>query len=169
MKVLLVIFLLLPFRHSFSQSLTLADFDTIVLKQAQKKGLTPDVYRFINGKIDFSSIYGHNASNGDFQLKGETFKKSATKEIFWVEIKERDALKKLITCSMGYTAPAPVISKMKQDLLRNGYKYSKKKKYYIKRKNSREYMTAEVRKQCVYVSEFDDQPEILFTAVKRLR
>ncbi|MBC9934048.1 hypothetical protein [Chitinophaga qingshengii] len=169
MRIFLVIFLLLPFQYAFSQSLTLADFDTIVSKQHQQKGLTPDVYRFINGKIDFASIYGSNASNGDFRLKGETFKKRKTKELLWVEIKEHDARRKLITCSMGYTAPALVISKMKEDLLRNGYKYRKKKKYYIKRKNRREYMTAEVKKHSVYVSEFDDQPEILFTGVKQLK
>lgn len=168
MKKLLFVFLVFTSGPVFAQSLTLTDLDTIVSKQDRKQGLNADVYRFIETKIRFSSIYGHEDSSGKFQLTGETFKNTGTKEIFWVEVQETNAHKKIISCVMGYTAPEPVIRKMEQDLQRNGYRYRKRKKYYIKRKSRKEYILAKI-KHTTYVSEFDDQPEILFTAFKQLK
>ena len=70
---------------------------------------------------------------------------------------------------MGYTAPEPTILKMEQDLRLKGYKYKKRKKYYIKRKNRKEYTTVSMRAHSQYVSEFDSQPEMIFTAYKRIK
>lgn len=169
MRYTVAIFLLFLFQYSFSQSLSLSDVDTIISKQNQKLGLNGDTYRFIKSKIDFASIYGSDGSDGQFRMKGETFKNAATKEILWVEIRESNPRKKLISCTMGYTAPGDVIRKMEEDLSMNGYKYSKKKKYYIKRNNRKAYVIAQVRKHSSYVSEFDSQPEMLFTAIKKLK
>ncbi len=169
MKNTLLILCLSLSGHSFSQSFTLADFDSIVAKQNIQSGLSGNAYRFVKEKIEVASFYGSEDKAGTFHMKGETFKNSHTREILWIEIRETNAAKKMIGCTMGYTAPDTVIHKMEKELGQNGYRYKKRKKYYIKRKNRKEYIIAQKKKNSAYVSEFDSQPELLFTAYKKLK
>lgn len=170
MKALVVSLLIFVAQVSFAQSIRIKDFEIIVMMQERKIGLSLDAYYFIDRKIPFHSISGSGTSqDGGFNLTAQTFRKNKTKEILEVSIREKDSIKNIIALEVRYTAPKHIIEKMEKELLENGYKYKKRKKYYIKRNSRKEQNIVTIRDHCLYVSEFDEQPEIIYTIQKRLK
>jgi len=170
MKALFVSLFIFVTQVSFGQSIRIKDFDIILMMQERKIALSLDAYYFIDRKIPFYSISGSGTSqDGGFNLTAQTFRKNKTKEILEISIREKDSIKNIITLEMRYTAPKHIIQKMEKDLLENGYKYKKKKKYYIKKNARKEQNIVVIRDHCLYVSEFDEQPEIIYTMQKRLK
>ncbi|RZL19659.1 MAG: hypothetical protein EOO96_25815 [Pedobacter sp.] len=170
MRVLVISILVLVTQISFAQSIRIEDFAIIVMMQERKIGLSLDAYYFIDRKIPFYSISGSGKSqDGGFNLTAQTFRKNKTKEILEISIREKDSVKNIITLEMRYTAPEYIIKKMEKELLENGYKYKKKRKHYIKRNSRKEQDIVMIREHSLYVSEFDEQPEIVYTIQKRLK
>ncbi|MDR6782899.1 hypothetical protein ABIE26_000613 [Pedobacter africanus] len=170
MKKILSVLLIILTKIAFAQSISVKDFDTIVVKQKHPKSLSGDTYRFIERKIPFYSISGSAPynQNGNIQVTAETFRNNSTQEILQVSVRETDSIKHIISIEIRYTAPKPVIQEMEKSFRENGYRYKKRKKQYIRKKTRKEYQMITTRANCLYVSEFDQQPEIVFTTHKDL-
>ncbi|SMD04103.1 hypothetical protein [Pedobacter africanus] len=170
MKKILSVLLIILTKIAFAQSISVKDFDAIVVKQKHLKSLSGDAYRFIERKIPFYSISGgapYN-QNGNIHVTAETFRNNKTQEILQVSVREIDSIKHIISVEIRYTAPKPVIQEMEKSFRENGYRYKKRKKQYIRKKIRKEYQMITMRANCLYVSEFDQQPEIVFTTHKNL-
>lgn len=154
---------------SVAQTISIEDFDAIINKQDQKSSLSGPAYKFITAKIPFYSVSG-SAIEGDGgnTPTTESFMNKNTREILRVTITEVDAENGVIGFEIRYTAPIPIIEQMKKDLLENGYKFKKRKKEFVKKKSRKERNVVTDSKNSMYVSEFDDQPEIIFRTEKTL-
>lgn len=170
MKYCLLTILLVCFcTNSFAQRISAADFNTIIEKQAYKYGPTSATYQFIKSKLDFYSVFGSAPDeNGGIRNAGTTFRDDSVKEIFSIRIHEEEYKKNIFLCEIEYCAPEPAIHKLEKDFKAQGYRYKKRKGYYIKRKNRKEYNTIKIRKQSIHVSPHDQQPEMVFTVYKKL-
>lgn len=170
MKAILSFLLIIVTKIAFSQSISVKDLDSIVIKQKHSKSLSGDAYRFIERKIPFYSISGSAPynQNGNIHVAAETFRNNRTQEILQVSIRETDSIKHIIGFEIRYTAPKPVIQEMEKSFRKNGYRYKKRKKQYVRKITRKEYQIITTRAQCLYVSAFDQQPEIVFTTYKEL-
>ena len=165
--LILLALTLTPF--CFAQTISIHDFESIVSKQDQKTSLGAAAYYFITSKIPIYSISGSAIENdGGNTPTTESFMNKNTREILRVTITNIDLANNVIGFEIRYTAPQNVIEDLKKDLLKNGYKYKKRKNYYIKKKSGKERNIITDSKNSLFVSEFDDQPEIIFTTQKRL-
>lgn len=170
MKKILSVLLIILTKIAFAQSISVKDFDTIVVKQKHLKSLSGDAYRFIERKIPFYSISGgapYN-QNGNIQVTAETFRNNKTQEILQASVRETDSIKHIIGVEIRYTAPKPVIQEMEKSFRENGYRYKKRKKQYVRKITRKQHQIITIRAQSLYVSEFDQQPEIVFTTYKHL-
>lgn len=161
-------FALAPF--SLAQTISIDDFDVIVSKQDQKSSLGGPAYKFITAKIPIYSVSGSAIlGDGGNVPTTESFMNKNTREILRVTIYEVDVANRIIGFEIRYTAPVPVIEQMKKDLLKNGYKFKKRKKEFVKKKSRKERNVITDSKNSMFVSEFDDQPEIIFRTQKTLK
>lgn len=162
-------------RLCIAQTFSAEDFNSIIEMQDYRYGTIGNVHRFIKEKIPFYSVSGgrieesamiHNATI--------TFRNDGTKEIFSIHIDE-DQFKqnKTFVCTMEYCAPLWSIQRMEKEFRQRGYRYKKRKNYYVKRESffpfRKEYSTVQIRKQSIHVSDYDEQPEIVFTTYKKFK
>lgn len=165
----LILFSLALTPFCLAQSISIHDIESIVSKQDQKTSLGAAAYKFSTGKIPIYSISGSAIENdGGNTPTTESFMNKNTREILRVTIINADLTNNVIGFEIRYTAPPNIIEDMKKDLLKNGYKFKKRKKYYIKKNSGKEPYIITDSKSSLFVSEFDDQPEIIFTTQKRL-
>lgn len=155
--------------HSFAQRFTINDLETIVNYQDQNISLGAKAYYFITGKIPVYSISGGAIeNNGSNKPTTESFMNKKTREILRTTITNINLKKKIIGIEIRYAAPASTIEKLKAGLKENGYKFKKRKKYYIKKKPKRERNIITNSKHQIFVSDFDDQQEIMLYTEKKL-